>query len=95
MNLNKPDAMFFIIHPTKEKAPRSRPESRMRPQTFPEITGYVTCDADGQHRPVDIQRVANSLKANPQAVILGTRDFSQSNVPKTSRMGNRFSSDVF
>jgi glycosyltransferase involved in cell wall biosynthesis len=63
--------------------------------TFPELSGVVTCDADGQHRPADILRVADALKAQPQALILGTRDFSQSDVPKTSRMGNRFSAMYF
>jgi len=59
------------------------------------FTGYVTCDADGQHPAPDILNVSIALDANPAALILGTRDFSQKNVPAKSRLGNRFSSFYF
>src|SRR5262245_262878 len=35
--------------------------------TFPKLTGIVTADADGQHHPEDIQRVADALMAQPQS----------------------------
>ncbi|NLI92530.1 MAG: hypothetical protein GX434_10100 [Peptococcaceae bacterium] len=34
-------------------------------QNYPECCGYVTADADGQHAPEDILKVADSLEQNP------------------------------
>ena len=56
-------------------------------RTSPEIIGIVTADADGQHLPNDILRVANSLLAHPDSLILGSRGFS-GHVPLRSRFGN-------
>jgi putative flippase GtrA len=58
-------------------------------------TGIITADADGQHRPSDIARVAAAMDAYPGKLILGTRDFSGETVPARSRMGNRITSLVF
>ena len=55
----------------------------------------VTADADGQHLPQDILRVAETLEENPDCLILGVRDFSADNVPPRSAFGNRFSSAFF
>ena len=63
--------------------------------TFPEVSGYITCDADGQHQAKDILNISNTLSLNPTSLVLGSRDFSSPNVPKKSRMGNRFSSFYF
>ena len=43
---------------------------------FPELQGVITADADGQHHPDDIERVADRLASEPDRVILGTRTFS-------------------
>lgn len=63
--------------------------------TYPESTGYVTADADGQHAPEDILRVARALERNPGCLILGTRDFNNMNVPFKSRYGNKITSFVY
>ncbi|MGI6117264.1 MAG: glycosyltransferase [Bilifractor sp.] len=55
----------------------------------------VTADADGQHRPEDIVRIAREVQKHPKSLILGTRNFNGSDVPKKSRWGNRFSSILF
>jgi glycosyltransferase involved in cell wall biosynthesis len=54
---------------------------------FPDLQGVVTADADGQHDPGDIERVAEALAAEPDRVILGARTFSAA-VPLRSRVGN-------
>ena len=54
---------------------------------LPEVAGVVTADADGQHAPEDIARVAEVLAANPSALVLGARNFG-SDVPLRSRFGN-------
>ncbi len=56
---------------------------------------YVTADADGQHLPEDIYKVAMQLCRRPDALILGTRDFGGRNVPWKSRWGNRITSLFF
>lgn len=55
----------------------------------------VTADADGQHIPRDIVRIADTLAANPSCLILGVRDFDSDNVPARSKWGNRFTSAFF
>lgn len=54
---------------------------------FPNSPGIVTADADGQHHPEDIVRVANRLEANSNSLILGARVFD-AKVPLRSRFGN-------
>jgi glycosyltransferase involved in cell wall biosynthesis len=55
--------------------------------SFPNLTGIVTADADGQHHPEDIVRVAASLREHPEALVLGSRTFD-AGVPLRSRFGN-------
>lgn len=56
----------------------------------PHIIGIVTADADGQHAPRDILKVARALAAGDM-IVLGTRDLSRPDVPLTSKIGNLFS----
>ncbi|MGA2196714.1 MAG: glycosyltransferase [Bryobacteraceae bacterium] len=55
--------------------------------TIPDLAGVVTADADGQHDPGDIERVAESLLAHPRSLVLGCRAFHE-DVPLRSRFGN-------
>ena len=66
----------------------------------------VTADADGQHLPKDILRVADTtLKRNSPGgaqkgpakpvLVLGARDFSAKDVPLRSMLGNRITSVFF
>jgi glycosyltransferase involved in cell wall biosynthesis len=54
---------------------------------IPGIAGVVTADADGQHDPEDIERVAERLLENPESLVLGCRKF-RGDVPLRSRIGN-------
>ena len=54
---------------------------------FPGLIGIVTADADGQHHPEDIERVAASLREHRHALVLGSRTFN-TEVPLRSRFGN-------
>ncbi len=54
---------------------------------FPDLLGVITADADGQHHPGDIARVAGTLAAQPDRLVLGIRAFS-GDVPLRSRVGN-------
>jgi glycosyltransferase involved in cell wall biosynthesis len=51
------------------------------------LAGIVTADADGQHAPGDILRVASALVERPDSLILGARQFD-TRVPFRSRLGN-------
>ncbi len=57
--------------------------------------GFITADADGQHLIGDICRVADGMASNPQALVLGVRNFDTGNVPLGSLAGNRITSVFF
>ena len=60
---------------------------RVATWVFPELAGVVTADADGQHDPRDIVRVAERFAESPDALVLGARRFD-GKVPVRSRLGN-------
>ena len=53
----------------------------------PDALGAVTVDADGQHLPKDVVRVAESLRQHPDRLALGVRTFTKG-IPFRSRLGN-------
>jgi len=60
-----------------------------------ECVGIVTADADGQHTINDIIKVSKRLIDNPEKLILGARNFSESNIPFRSRFGNIMTRRIF
>jgi glycosyltransferase involved in cell wall biosynthesis/trans-aconitate methyltransferase len=60
----------------------------------PDSVGVVTADADGQHLPADIRRVAGRLEQSRGALVLGSRRFD-GRVPLRSRFGNTVTRGVF
>lgn len=60
---------------------------------FPNCLGVVTADADGQHHPEDVLKVAARLCAQPRTLVLGVRDFG-STVPLRSRLGNQLTKGI-
>jgi len=61
---------------------------------LPGCVTVVTADADGQHRPADIVKVAAASLAHQRGLALGVRAFS-GNVPLRSRFGNWWTRQVF
>jgi len=55
------------------------------------FTHCVTIDADGQHAPADIPLLVRAAGQNPDAIVIGARDFAVDNVPGSSRFGRKFS----
>lgn len=53
-----------------------------------EFSGVVTCDCDGQHLAQDVKKIALELEKHNDTLILGTRDFSGTGIPKKSLIGN-------
>ncbi len=64
-------------------------------ENFPDISGVITADADGQHSVDDCLHLAEELTKGKRALYLGSRDFNQENVPPKSRSGNKITSAVF
>ncbi len=56
---------------------------------YPNIIGVVTADCDGQHALEDIKKCAQKLRENPDKLIVGCRNFNESQVPLKSRYGNK------
>lgn len=61
---------------------------------LPGVTSIVTADADGQHLPQDICRIAATAVAHPDELVLGAREFGR-DVPLRSRFGNSFMRVLF
>jgi glycosyltransferase involved in cell wall biosynthesis len=61
---------------------------------YPDCTGVITADADGQHAADDILKVANELRSRSTEVIFGSRDFKQ-DVPLRSKIGNVLSRYIY
>jgi glycosyltransferase involved in cell wall biosynthesis len=59
------------------------------------VAGCITVDADGQHLPEDILKIAKVFDKNSSALVLGCRDFSAKNVPAKSRFGNLLTRTVY
>ena len=51
----------------------------------------IALDADGQHAPSDLPRFLDATRVAPEAVVIGVRDFSVPNVPRSSQFGRTFS----
>ena len=60
----------------------------------PDAEGVITVDADGQHLPDDVLRVAETFRAHRDALVTGSRRFT-GNVPFKSRAGNAITRFVF
>jgi glycosyltransferase involved in cell wall biosynthesis len=61
---------------------------------FPDAVGVITVDADGQHLPADVAKVAEAMMEHPDALCLGVREF-EGDVPIRSRFGNTMTKYVF
>jgi glycosyltransferase involved in cell wall biosynthesis len=59
------------------------------------FTHAVTMDADGQHLATDIALLIEKTQENPEAMIVGSRNFDNPNMSKGSRFANRFSNFWF
>ena len=47
----------------------------------------VTVDGDAQHPPEEIPRLLERMHAEPDALVVGCRDMTSENVPRSSRIG--------
>lgn len=61
---------------------------RMVLNRFPDSSGIIATDADGQHLPGDILKLARAFHEDNTRLILGARSLSDRNVPARNRAGN-------
>ena len=61
---------------------------------LPNAAGVVTADADGQHAPEDILRVAEATATRKGGIVLGVRTF-EGPIPFRSRWGNGWTRVLF
>lgn len=59
-------------------------------KNFPENSGVITVDADGQHKVDDVLNCLYELSLHPDEVIFGSRNFDESTVPFRSQLGNKW-----
>lgn len=59
------------------------------------VFGCITVDADGQHLPEDILKVADVFERNNRFLVLGCRDFDKESVPAKSKFGNKITRTVY
>ena len=55
----------------------------------------LTIDSDGQHFPEDIPLFVNALEQHPNALIVGSRNLNQENMPGGNTFANKFSNFWF
>ena len=55
----------------------------------------ITIDSDGQHFPEDIPLFLDALEKHPGALIVGSRNLSQENMPGKNTFANKFSNFWF
>ena len=55
----------------------------------------ITIDSDGQHFASDIPNFIAAIQNEPNALLIGSRNMTQENVPKKSSFGNKFSNFWF
>lgn len=55
----------------------------------------ITIDSDGQHYPEDIPLFINALKQHPNALIIGSRNLNEENMPGKNTFANKFSNFWF
>lgn len=59
------------------------------------FTHAVTMDADGQHFADDIPLLLEEMKKDPEAIIVGSRNLTEENMPRQNTFANRFSNFWF
>lgn len=59
------------------------------------IKGYITVDADGQHKAEDVMKIGRAMDLRPNCLVLGKRDLKKSKAPVKTKFGNKISALYF
>ena len=63
----------------------------LRVSAYREVDWMLVVDADGQHKADDIPKFLAFMQGTPKQIIVGVRDFTVENIPRSSRFGRAFS----
>lgn len=90
-----PEAVTFLSYDTNRgKGHAMKYAMKVVAEAMPQVKFIVTADADGQHSPEDTLKILQAVHDNPDALVLGVRDFPE-NTPLRSRIGNRLTAKIF
>ncbi|WP_455629748.1 glycosyltransferase family 2 protein [Parabacteroides sp.] len=89
------DKLIFVINYSRN---RGKGYALKRGFAFAKAHGFkyaITLDADGQHRALDIPVFVKAIIANPNALVIGSRDLEAKNMPAGNTFANKFSNFWF
>lgn len=89
------DIPVTVVTLTKNKGKGAALVAGFRKAKEMGFTHALTIDADGQHYPEDIPVLLRALDVHPNALIVGSRQFTDTNMPGKSKFANRFSNFWF
>ena len=93
--LRRENGVIVLQHPeNKGKGAALKTAFREIIRRFPNAAGTVTVDADGQHLPEDVLKVATSMISHPDTLTIGVRTFDK-DIPFRSRLGNLWTCGEF
>lgn len=93
--ISKRGGKFISYRPNRGKGRALKTAFSYITGNMPDALGCVTADSDGQHTPDCINRIKDTLIANPNNLILGVRKFEKKDIPWKSWFGNTVTIGVF
>lgn len=93
--LNTLDFPITIVNHTLNKGKGEALRSGFRKALEIGFDYAITIDADGQHYPEDIPLLLSAHDVHPDALIIGSRQFTDQNMSAKSKLANRFSNFWF
>ena len=93
--ITKRGGKFIAYRPNRGKGRALKTAFSYISENMPDAIGCVTADSDGQHTPECITKIIDTLKANPDNLILGVRKFEKKDIPWKSWFGNTVTITVF
>lgn len=93
--ITKRGGKYISYRPNRGKGRALKTAFSYISENMPDALGCVTADSDGQHTPDCITNIINTLKANPDNLVLGVRQFEKKDIPWKSWFGNTLTIKVF
>ncbi len=91
----KPECVVLTHEVNKGKGRALKTAFSYIMENMPDCDSVVTVDGDNQHKPDDIYKCVKLCFENPDALVLGCRDFSGLDLPLRSKIGNNITTFIF
>ena len=95
LNALRNDMDFELVSYAKNRGKGGALKAGFRRAVELGFTHVLTLDADGQHYPEDIPLLMEAGRLNPEAIIVGSRTLTDTDVPSGSIFANKFSNFWF